>query len=334
MEQLTALDQRTGTDITKSYDADEVIHQAGFDFEVETVPVHDPEGSQVLGRNLLRRSDTKQVFGVVGNRYQTVPIADMFKPFHRMVEQYGATYETAGLIGGGRKCWASAVLPDTFKLKGRPEDEIQKRIMVLISNDGTSKNSYMSIANRIFCNNQINLISRRHQQSNYKVGHTSTWEEQLVDAQLGFDSALSLHKEFEYMANELNSKKMSEEEMRGFSTQLFPHQSYEYQKKEKDKEKIKRSLDRLNIKREEVVTLFKEGRGNVGATRWDALNAVTEYLDHHKQASRLNNEKTGAAHAEKRFVSNVIRGSGNSMKQRAITLLSDVKKFKKVEQFA
>ena len=103
---------------------------------------------------------------------------------------------------------------------------------------------------------------------------------------------------------------------------------------EKDKEKIARSLNRLNNKREEVVNLFKEGRGNVGSTRWDALNAVTEYLDHHKQASRLNNEKTGAVHAEKRFVSNVIRGSGNSMKQRAITLLSDVKKFKKVEQFA
>ena len=270
---------------------------------------------------------------VVGNRYQTVPIGEMFKPFHRMVEQHGATYETAGLIGGGRKCWASAVLPDTFKLKGRPDDEIQKRIMVLISNDGTSKNSYMSVANRIFCNNQINLISRRHQKSNYKVSHTSRWEDQLIDAQLGFEGALSLHKEFEYMANDLNGKKMNEEEMRGFSVQLFPHQTYEYQKKENDKEKLMRSLNRLNIKREEVVSLFKEGRGNIGTTRWDALNAVTEYLDHHKQASRLSNEKTGAAHAEKRFVSNVIQGSGNSMKQRAITLLTDVNKFKNVEQF-
>ena len=33
-------------------------------------------------------------------------------------------------------------------------------------------------------------------------------------------------------------------------------------------------------KRERIVELFESGQGNVGETRWDALNAITEYETH------------------------------------------------------
>ena len=41
----------------------------------------------------------------------------------------------------------------------------------------------------------------------------------------------------------------------------------------------KDSTKRIN-KREKLVELFTNGRGNVGESKWDALNAVTEYETH------------------------------------------------------
>ena len=45
------------------------------------------------------------------------------------------------------------------------------------------------------------------------------------------------------------------------------------------------------------MSLFEEGMGNEGKTRYDMFNAVTEYLDHH---SVKKNANTG-----KRFLSNL-----------------------------
>jgi hypothetical protein len=253
-----------------------------------------------------------------------------------MVKQYGAAYENAGLIDGGKKCWISATLPDSFKLKNRPDDEIQQRIMALVANDGTKRNAYLSIANRLFCNNQIGLISRKADQSNYRVSHTKNWEPQLIDAQLGFESALSLHKEFESNANILDNFKMDIKEMRGFTTLLLPEIVYDYQRRKKhaDKDQDIRKTNRLNNRREEVVTLFTEGAGNRGISRWDALNAVTEYQDHHNQIKKLDHRKNGYRNAERRFVSNVIGGLGDNVKQRAMNLLLNTKNFPEVVNFA
>lgn len=334
MNELISLDKRTGVDVSGKMNLDEVLESAGFNFDIESVPCHSPEGGEVPGKFLVRRVDSQHVFGVVGKRYNVIPVEKMMEPFHRMVTQFGASYETAGLIGGGKKCWISAKLPDSMKLKNRPEDVISQRILCLMNNDGGGSNTYLSIANRLFCNNQLSLIKNRAQKSKYKVGHVGDWEDQLTDVQLGFEGVIALHKEFEYTANKLNSIKMSESEMRGFAVQLFPEQRYDYQNKVKDKEKIQKSLTRLNVKREAVVELFSRGAGNLGMTRWDALNAVTEFQDHHHQISRVNNEKTGAVHAEKRFVNNVINGTGRRLKERAVDVLLNQKKFKKVETFA
>ena len=334
---LTALDERVGKNISKLTSFDEVMHEAGFDFNVESVNCHTPEGQAIKNRFIIRREDNKKILGHVGSRYHAVPNYEMFRPFHRMVKQYGATYESAGLIDGGKKCWIAAVLPDSFKLKNRPDDEIQQRIMALVANDGLKRNAYLSVANRLFCNNQIGLINRRADQSDYKISHTKNWEPQLIDAQLGFENALALHKEFEANANILDGMEMDIREMRGFTTVLLPENTYTNyadRNKKRDKDQEKRKTNRLNNRREELVHLFTEGAGNRGITRWDALNAVTEYQDHHNQIKKLDHKKNGYRNAEKRFVSNVIGGLGDNVKQRAVDLLLNTKKFPKVAAFA
>ena len=326
---LISLDKRVGANVSDLTDLDQLMHKSGFDFEAELVRPFTPEGDEIDNKWIIRRTDSKKILGFSGNRYTPVDNHAMMEPFHRLVKTYGARYETAGVLGGGQKCWISAVLPDSFNLKNREDDEIQKRVLAFFDHTGTRRNSYLSIAHRIFCNNQLNVISRAAQKSNYSIRHVKNWKEQLIDAQLGFEAALSLHKEFEYTANKLDSIKMNEKEMRGFAVELLPENNYNVPK-EHDK-KISR-LNRLNNRREQIVELFNKGAGNLGVSRWDALNAVTEYVDHHNQIKRVDHETRGAYHAEKRFYNGLIGGSGGNLKQRAVDLLLNTNNFKKVAE--
>ena len=318
MNELISLDTRARDGVfNENADLADVMSSCGLDFEIELVPVHQPEGNEVESKKIIRRTDTHDVFGVVGNKYNVVQPQSMLKPFDNMVRTYGARYESAGVISNGKKCWVSATLPDSFKLKNRKEDEIQQRIMVLIANDGMNRNAYMSVANRVFCNNQMKMISRAANQSRYGVKHNHMWEDQLIDAELGFSNALALCKEFESNANILDSMKMTPNQMRGFVHQLLPFDTTPELKK--DKVKLERKKAKLESKREEIVKLFSEGAGNQGVSRWDAINAVTEFLDHRRV--NYKTDETAAKKEKSRFVSNVISGGGDRLKQRAFDLL-------------
>jgi len=338
MSKLISLDERIGKNISKDASFDSVMKESGFDFSTESVNPQTPEGHKIKNKWLVRRTDTKQILGFVGSRYQPVENDKMLEPFHRMVRTHRAEYENAGVIDGGKKCWISATLPDTFKLKNRPEDEIQRRILALFSHDGTKRNSYFSIAHRIFCNNQLNLICSEASKSSYTVSHTKNWEQQWIDAQLGFEHAINLHNEFEDAANELDQRKMTVSEMRGFTVCALPENTYYNDIKSRrginEKDEKRKKTNRLNNRREEMVNLFISGAGNIGATRWDALNAVTEYMDHHNQAKKLESEKSGYRNAERRFISNVLGGPGDSVKQRSLDLLLNTRAFSPVKEFA
>jgi hypothetical protein len=67
----------------------------------------------------------------------------------------------------------------------------------------------------------------------------------------------------------------------------------------------------------DLTTLFFHGTETEGATRWDAFNAVTEYVDH----SRTIRVSGGRNRQEARFES-VLLGSGDDLKARAFDLLA------------
>jgi len=328
---LVSLDERVGTDVSNVTSFDDLMDRAGFNFDVEKVPCHTPEGNALTGHYVVRREDSKHVLGVMRKRYTPVSNRHMFKPFHDTVQEYGATYETAGLIEGGKKCWISALLPSSFELKNRPEDQIQQRILALGCHDGTKRNAYFSIAHRISCNNQLRLILAGASSSEYSVSHTKNWETQWLDAQLGFDLAIRAHKTFEDAANDLNDRNITVGQVRGFTNLLFPDREISEQEKKNRIKSGRKPSSRIVNRREEVIDLFCSGAGNRGASRWDALNAVTEYLDHHNQAGKLEG-KNGFRNAQRRFMSNVLGGAGDITKQRAFDLLLHTSKFESVKE--
>lgn len=307
---LVALDQAAGQDISGIEDFDTVLSKANLDFELEHCPVLTPEGDEIPNKQLIRRTDNKHVLGVVSNRYHSVDNRTMLEPFHELVKYHGARYENAGVIGGGKKCWISATLPTGFSVIGRDDDTIEQRIVCLLNNDGLGKHAFFSLANRLVCNNQLRLISNAANTSDFGVTHTSNWESRFEQAASGFKNAIDSMVNFEQTVTQLNNMPMKTSQIDAFARQLY--------KIHKKTSLSPQAVTRGNRLKE----LFTSGRGNQGETRWDALNAVTELLDH--RAVR-GNKSPGALRTarQNRFFTNNLSGYGDMIKQRAVRLLLD-----------
>lgn len=305
---FAGLDTAAGTDVSDSTNLDEIMTRAGLDFHVEQTELFDPEGEPIPGKRLLRREDNQHVLGVVSKRYHTISNRAMLEPFHELVQYHGAKYESAGMIGGGKKCWVSATLPSGFTVPGRTGDHIQQRIVSLFNHDGLGKNAYFSIAHRIMCNNQLRLLTNAANNSEYSFRHSKNWETYHDSASEGFRNAIDSMIQFEETVKVLNNIAMHPDEIENFMKRLYRVDMKKPTTRQRER-KIEKARD-----------LFIRGMGNVGETRWDALNAVTEMLDHH-QSKRYKTPGLARRARENRFVSNNLSGYGDSIKQRALKLL-------------
>jgi phage/plasmid-like protein (TIGR03299 family) len=300
---LTTLESRDGTTIKQVQDLDDLITQAGFDFHVEKAALYDPEGNELDNTFLLRRTDTHAPLNVVRGRYQIVSNEEMLRPFHNMVKQFGARYETAGFTNNGRVCWVSAKLPDDLVV--RPGDRVENRIVSMIYHDGTRRNSYCPYTNRVFCNNQLNTLNRAAREG-YQIGHVGNYEQQLQQAYAQFQQTLEQTQQFNTQATQLAKHKMSVSQARNFLTHVFPF----------GQESTDRSVTRANNRREQVYKLFREGAGNTGDTRWDMLNAITEWYDHHRKTR-----------GTRQFLSAVTGTGSTPHKRQAFRMLLEADRF-------
>jgi hypothetical protein len=83
---------------------------------------------------------------------------------------------------------------------------------------------------------------------------------------LNIIDSIKAAQNFTKIVESLKGVKFSREEMIKFTQKLLPVKENE-------------SSKRMH-KRERLVSLYESGRGNVGETKWDAFNAVTEFESH------------------------------------------------------
>ena len=151
----------------------------------------------------------------------------------------------------------------------------------------------------------LNATSRKH---GIGVKHTPTWEANLNLAGEAFAESISDSNRFQSSMATLADTKMTSGQAAKFSKRFFLDFKTPDKSKKKE-EKTQRSKTRLKNKVDELVSLFEEGMGNEGKTRYDMFNAVTEYLDHHSVKKNTNNGR--------RFLSN-LSGMQANKKRRAM----------------
>lgn len=280
--------------------------QAGMDWQILESPVHFKANDiGHLGsihtfpeQKVLYRSDTKAPLSVVSQRYQVVQPLDVLEFYRDLTEVAGYELETAGVLKGGRKFWALARTGQGTALAGN--DQVNGYLLLATSCDGTLATTATPTTVRVVCNNTLSIALNSVTQA-VKVPHNTRFDADRVKRQLGI--AVSQWDEFMYRMRHLTQRKVTPEEAEQFFSQVICQPSP--QALVSDARPNERAMKR-------VQALYDgEGRGSLlpsaEGTAWGLLNAVTEFVDHHRRA-RSNEYRMDSAWF----------GQGAQLKQRAL----------------
>jgi phage/plasmid-like protein (TIGR03299 family) len=255
--------------------------------------LEDPEN------HVLFRSDTKARLGLVSSKYKTVQPSEIFELFRGIVRAGGLEISAAGTIRGGQRFWATAKIGEAAPLSLR--DKVRSQLLIVTSADGSLKTSVSRRATRAVCANTLAMAASEGA-AEFSLSHRSEFKPEEVKTFMGLNTAAWDH--FRHTIVRLANSPIVASDVEPTVLQILDAQPA-------DVDKVRESAAFTKI-----LALFNgdaigSDLDGVQGTAWGMLNAVTEYVDHHARATSDENRLISAQW-----------GSGNTLKSRALALLS------------
>jgi len=271
------------------------------------------------------RDDNFEALGVVGSTYQVIQNRGVFGIHDAMAAEGMVEAETAGSVKGGRRVWLASKLNGMHVTRRDGSlDALQKYLLFYNSHDGASAAGVTLTPIRVVCNNTLTAaIGWTQRQRSDNPNHISIWHQGnvsdklkeahrvLLESQAGFEKLGELYQGLE-------DERISMESFRTFADEIAAAvgQDPEDKKTEKKREAARRDRAR---EVDQLVQLFGEGKGNRGETKWDAYNALCEWIDHER--TRYRQAKDAGKRAENHMASTVW-GQSTVHKGHALKLLA------------
>jgi phage/plasmid-like protein (TIGR03299 family) len=249
--------------------------EAGLDWTLESSPAFFNDGTETLpvpGRVVLYRSDTRAPLSVVSDGYNIVQPMQVLEFYRDLITELGFEMHTAGVLRGGRKYWALAKVGQDFALGS---DRVENFLLLATSCDGTlaTRATYTSV--RVVCNNTLTLAT--DEKSIVNINHSSTFNANAVKGQLSLKT--SGWEEFRAKAAQMAGRRVNRTEALSWLIDIFGNPALPVE-------------EQPNARVMQRVFELWEGTGmgsslpSAQGTAWGLLNAVTEYVDHHRGHKR------------------------------------------------
>lgn len=273
-----------GQQLTENSPIEVWAREAGMDYYIDSAQVHYPAPSgqemlQFAGKKVLFRNDTGAALSVVSDRYKVVQPLEVLEFFRNLTEQHGWQLETAGVLYQGQKYWALAKTGAEVRIMG--QDLLKGYVLLATSCDGTLRTMAKRTSIRVVCNNTLTYAANNGEPE-IRVSHASNFDAVAVQNALGIGDAW---EDFAKQAAELAIRKVSNQEAVNYVLGLFG-----------DKMKPIDQQPAINTIAKVLQLFDGHGKGadlqSARGTAWGLVNAVTEYVDHHKgrdQSRRLDN---------------------------------------------
>lgn len=251
----------------------------------------------VQDKVVLFRSDTKDALGVVSDSYKVVQPREVLEFFRNWADAGGMTIESAGVLFGGKRYFATAKLGEGVCVDGY-SDKVVPYALLSTSADGSLATEARWTTVRVVCNNTLSMA--REKQAAVRVTHRSEFKPDDVRSVL--EDANEEFRAFMEMSRQLAAIKVARPLAEDLTIHLFKGNST-------DTDKIKESRGFVR-----VMELFNGAARGAGLetaqeTAWGWLNAVTEYADHHIRA-----------HSEENRTASALWGQGDALKNKAVGL--------------
>ncbi len=257
--------------------AKEAMEGAGLNFTVVKKPLKEVlkmnYSGDVAGRWVTMRTDTGDILGIVGDRYEPVQNRDAFGFFDHLVGDGEAMYETAGAIGRGERIWILAKLPGYIRVRGK--DLVSKYLLLSNSHDGSSLVQMKLTPIRVVCNNTLTAALKGSGEINIRHTVNAKADAEQALALLGLSN--SLYEQLEVIFNRMALTKVSDKQVQDYLKGLIPDNEDENNAKN-------------TAVRDACFKLYESGQGAElsRGTLWGAFNCVTEYTDHALEKNSLD----------------------------------------------
>jgi phage/plasmid-like protein (TIGR03299 family) len=113
-----------------------------------------PRCEEIPGFFATVRQDTREVLGIVGERYRIVQNHEAFAFIDQLLGS-SIHFETAGSLHGGRRVWVLATLPDHVEVGG---DDVRPYVLLMNSHDGSTAVVAATTPVRVVCQNTLNWV--------------------------------------------------------------------------------------------------------------------------------------------------------------------------------
>jgi len=293
--------------------AAQAIEAASLDWQVIRQPVYrGVDLSLVKDKRAIVRQDTDEVFGIMSEGYTPVQNTAAFDVINAVVGSGDAAFHTVGSLFGGRRVWMLCKLQGDYRLDNG--EKLESFILLDNSHDGTAALRMRLTSVRVVCSNTLGAATSSR--AAFAARHTSGIMERVHEARdlLGLNDA--------YMArliedaNRIAEQAWSHAEMTDMTYKLLGLE---------DDVAIDMQHGIKAPAASKMLDLFYMGQGNRGETRWDALNAVTEYLDYSKGSRSIDSlGSTEDAVVSRRLQNSWLGSGGEEMRAKAWSILNTV----------
>ena len=275
------------------------VEKANLDFKVEMCNIcGESESGKTLHHPDIKgtfRADTKELLGIVGNRYKIVQNEDCFLFFDNLIDADEAIFETAGVLGRGERIFATAKLGSDFEVAGEP---CSNYVLLTNSHDGKSSIIACLTPIRVVCANTLHAALSKCTNKLY-IKHDTSAKERLAEAHNLMKISSIYTKEIQSVFEEMAKKSITDDALKAYIMDVISNpvkeELSEDEKKEISTRMQNKATDIFNFTKSHPTQTTKAAEG----TLWGAYNGISGYFNHAEnfksQEHKFNSIMFGAA---------------------------------------
>lgn len=254
-----------GTVVAGCPTSDEAIKLANLGWDVVQEPVCLQDGTVIPNYFANVRSDTKDVLGMVKDKYRIVQNKEAFEFTDNIIQNSKGIechYETAGSLFNGKRTFLLVRLPETDWVG----DEVEQYLFVTNSHDGSTGLMAGISSVRIVCNNTLQWALKDAKRV-WNLRHTESLKGKQAEAEQALGLALNYSERMKEDALLLAGKKVREEK---FFRQLFEKMDLS-----------EKATERVGLELADLMK-NKDDLQNFRGTAWGCYNVCADYISNSK----------------------------------------------------
>jgi len=245
-----------------------------FAWTIEARPAMYRDANEQLqvvpGRNVLVREDTNFALGFASKGYGIIQPADQMNLLHAAVGNGEAEYINGGIFEGGKRLYIQlAIKGANFDVAGQ---EHGAYCLLGSANDTTGSAWIGFTPTRLSCMNQLKFALRTLR-NRITFRHTKNAAAKMATVAAVMERARGFFGVYNEEAHRLVAQRFTLQDMRSLVEELWPTP------------KADNLVPGIERTRARVIQLFdgaQLGADAINGTKYGALNAVIEYVDHHQ----------------------------------------------------